>query len=216
MRSLLPALLGLALASGAAAQHSHSVPASGDDPHAVAETFVVDGFRIDNADPPPGSAVGRAGLRYTDGGYVSVVHGKPYARGRTIWGGVVGFGQVWAAGAHRATELVTTVPLRISQARVEPGAYSLFITPHHNAWTLHVNASLGMHLADEYDPALDVARVDIVPDVLLAPVEGLTWSFRRDGAFLTLAWDRFGVDIPLARADALPDQRPGQAPASGG
>lgn len=200
---LLPAFLALALASGAAAQHDHSAPeASGDDPHAVLETFVVDGFRIDDMDPPPGSAVGRAGLRYADGGYVSVVHGKPYARGRTLWGGLVGFGSPWAAGAHRATELVTTVPLTIGSTRIEPGAYSLFITPHHNAWTLHVNSALGMHLADEYDAALDVARADVMPEILTTPVEGLTWSFRRDGAFLTLAWGRFAGAFPLARADA--------------
>ncbi|MEM6326821.1 MAG: DUF2911 domain-containing protein, partial [Bacteroidota bacterium] len=138
-RRLLFALALLA-ASPAFAQHSHSAPAPGDsdDPMAVAEVFVVDGFRVDESDLPAGSAVGRTGLRFADGGYVSVVHGKPYMRGRQIWGGLVGFGMPWAAGAHRATELVTTVPLTIGGTRVEPGAYSLFVTPRHNAWTLHV------------------------------------------------------------------------------
>ena len=197
---LLAAALLLALP--AAAQHGDhgAAPEASGDPHAVVEAFVVDGLRIDDTDPPPGSSVGRAGLRYTDGGYVSVVHGKPYARGRVIWGGVVGFGEPWVAGAHRATELVTTVPILIGSTRIEPGAYSLFVTPHHNAWTVHVNRALGMHLADEYDAALDVARVDVTPDVLQTPAEGLTWSFRRDGAFLTLAWGRFAGSVPLARA----------------
>ena len=116
-------------------------------------------------------------------------------------GGLVGYGVVWAAGAHRATELWTTVPLAIGGTRVEPGAYSLFATPRPDRWTLHVNRRLGMHLADEYDPADDLVTVDVTPEALDAPVEGLTWAFAADGSALTLAWDRVRVSLPLARAD---------------
>jgi hypothetical protein len=204
MRAVFASVLALALASGAAAQHAGhgATPDSSGAPQAVTGTFVVSGLRIDDTAPPPGSGVARAGLRYADGGYVSVVHGKPYARGRVIWGGVVGFGAPWVAGAHHATELVTTVPLMVGRVRVEPGAYSLFVTPHHNAWTVHVNRALGMHLADEYDPAEDVGRVAVIPEILETPVEGLTWAFRRDGAFLTLSWGRLAGSVPIARADA--------------
>lgn len=201
MRLLVLAVLA-ALAPSALAQHDHSTVSHDEgDPHAVSETFVVNGLRVDDTDPPPGSGVGRAGLRYGDGGYVSIAYGKPYARGRTIWGGLVGFGQVWAAGAHRATELATTVPLLLGGTRIEPGVYSLFVTPRHNAWTLHVNTALGMHLADEYDAERDIARVETPPTVLQTPVEGLTWSFRDDGAYLTLAWGNQAASFPLARAE---------------
>ncbi|MEM1054815.1 MAG: DUF2911 domain-containing protein [Bacteroidota bacterium] len=200
---LLPlAVLAVALTASASAQHDHSAPTADGDPHTVSDTFVVTGFRIEDTDPPPGSGVGRAGLRYGDGGYVHVVHGKPYARGRTIWGGLVGFDMPWAAGAHQATELVTTVPLMVGETRIEPGVYSLFLTPRHNAWTLHVNTTLGMHLADEYDAANDVASVIVAPTGLQTIEEGLTWSFRDDGAFLTLAWGNLAGSFPISRADA--------------
>ena len=196
LRVLALALLAVPLAN---AQHDHSAPVASDDPTAVAEAFVVTGLRLDEAAPPPGSGVGRAGLRYADGGYASVVYGRPYARGRTIWGGLVADGVVWAAGAHRATELVTTVPLRVGGAALEPGAYSLFVTPGPDAWTLHVNAALGAHLADEYDPALDLVTVTVPTHALDAAVEGLTWSFADDGSALTLAWDRRAATFPIGR-----------------
>lgn len=200
-------VLALALAATASAQHDHAAPPTSGDSTAVIETFVVEGLRVDPDDPPPGSAVGRAGMRFADGGYVSVVHGKPYARGRQVWGGLVGLNTVWVAGAHRATELVTTVPLRIGDARVEPGAYSLFVTPRHNAWTLHVNRSLGGHLADDYDPDLDVATVSVMTETLDAraldpsrlTVEALTWRFADDGSALILAWERLMGAFPIAR-----------------
>ncbi len=196
----LAALTALA-ASGAVAQHTHAAPAPGGDPAAVAETFVVTGLRVDETDLPPGSAVGRAGLRFADGGYVSVVYGRPFARGRQVFGGLVGLDDVWVAGAHQATELVTTVPLDVGGTRVEAGAYSLFVTPRADGWTLHVNATLGMHLADEYDAARDLATVAVAPDVLAEPVEALTWAFADDGSALTLSWADRSASFPLARTD---------------
>ena len=195
---LLPVALAVLVASGAHAQHHgprHAPAESG-----VAETFVVTGLRVDEADPPPGSGVGWAGLRFADGGYVSVVHGKPYARGRVLWGGLVAWDAVWAAGAHQATELVTTVPLQIGGTRVAPGAYSLLVTPRQSeAWTLHVNRTLGAHLADEYDPADDLATAQAVPTTLAQPAEGLTWAFAADGSALTLSWGSTAVGFPISR-----------------
>ncbi len=201
IRPLLLSALAVLVAGGAHAQHHGSH--SGHPGTGVAETFVVTGLRVDEADPPPGSGVGRAGLRFADGGYVSVVHGKPYARGRVLWGGLVAWDAVWTAGAHRATELVTTVPLRVGGARVEPGALSLFVTPRANApWTLHVSRSLGAHLTDEYDPADDLATVDAAPSGLVQPADGLVWAFADDGGALVLSWGNRTVAFPIARADS--------------
>ena len=203
-RQLVAALtvLGLALAAPAAAQHhgAHGAASEG------VETFEVSGLRVDEAAPPPGSGVGRAGLRFADGGYVSVVYGKPYARGRVVFGGVVPYDAVWTAGAHRATELVTTVPLAIGRATLAPGAYSVFATPGRGAWTLHFNARLGMHLADEYDPAEDVLQLTVPVESLAEPVEALTYAFVHgdDALGLRLAWGDVAVTLPFARAPAAP------------
>ncbi|MDX1420652.1 MAG: DUF2911 domain-containing protein [Rubricoccaceae bacterium] len=185
-------LLLVLLAPAASAQHDHAV---GDE----AETFLVEGLRVDTADPPPGSAVGRAGARLPDGGYLHVVYGKPYRRGRHIFGGLVGFDQVWATGAHRATELVVTVPATVGGAPVAPGVYSLFTTPRPDRWTLHLNTALGMHLADEYDPALDVVTVDLTPETLAEPVDAFTIDFvpADRGADLRIRWDRTAVAVPI-------------------
>ncbi|MEM1115394.1 MAG: DUF2911 domain-containing protein [Bacteroidota bacterium] len=199
--ALLAALAAFALpASG---QHhgghsgSHSEAAPG-----VAEAFVVDGLRVDEAAPPPGSGVGRAGLRFDDGGYVSVVYGKPYKRGRTVFGGLVGYDLVWATGAHQSTELWTTVPLTVGSTRIEPGGYSLFTTPGADGWTIHLNRRLGMHLADEYDPEEDVAVVEAAPAALPEAVEALTYTFvTEDSLGLRIAWDRTAVTLPFTRAD---------------
>ena len=192
LRLLAFALLVAAFTPKASAQHDHA--AGGET-----ETFLVEGLRIDADSPPPGSAVGRAGARLVGGGYLHVVYGKPYRRGRQVFGGLVAYNQVWATGAHRATELVVTVPVTVGGEPLEPGVYSLFTTPGPDRWTLHLNTALGMHLADEYDPALDVVTVDLTPETLDEPVEAFTIDFvpAEGGVDLRIRWDRTSVAVPI-------------------
>ncbi len=175
------------------------------DAPGIKETFVVDGFRVGDT-PPPGSAVGRAGLRFDDGGYVHIVYGKPYRRGRVIFGGLVGMDQVWSAGAHRATEMFSTVPLTIGGEELPAGGYSLFLTPGESHWTFHVNNVLGMHLADEYDAAHDVMQLKVEPHKLDTIVDDLTWAFDEAGEAILFSWGGTGVKIPMSRqADKASD-----------
>ena len=202
-RTLLPrtaaVAAALALAAGAARAQAHVHPAG----PAAATTFLVEGFRLDPAAPPAGSGVARAGARLPGGGYLHVVYGRPLARGRQVFGGLVGYGQVWATGAHYATEFTTTVPVTVGGARLAPGTYSLFTTPRPDRWTLHLNRVLGMHLADEYRPADDVLTVDVAPERLAAPVEALTLDFvpaADGGADLRVRWATTGVTVPVRPA----------------
>lgn len=186
-------LIGLLPVSAVAQHHGgHS------DTPGINEVFVVDGLRVGET-PPPGSAVGRAGLRYEDGGYVHIVYGKPYQRGRMLFGGLIGMDQIWAAGAHRATELFTTVPLEIGGEHLAAGAYSLFFTPGKEHWTFHVNSVLGMHLADEYDADADILRVKVKALQSDTSVDGLTWAFGEAGDTILFSWGDTAVKIPIGR-----------------
>ncbi len=163
------------------------------------EAFVVDGLRVDPADPPPGSAVGRAGARLFGRGYIHVTYGRPFKRGREVFGGLVPWGRVWATGAHHATEIALTTPVEMDGLPLRPGMYSLFTTPRPDRWTLHVNRRLGMHLADEYDPDYDVLTVDAVPETLAEPVEAFTIDLvpTEAGLDLRIRWDRTSVRFPM-------------------
>ena len=202
MRPLAALLLAVLAAGAARAQaHVHPAPtAPSTSAPTQATTFLVEGLRVDPAAPPAGSAVGRAGARLPGGGYLHVVYGRPFARGRQVFGGLVAYGQVWATGAHQSTEFTTTVPVTVGGVRLAPGVYSLFTTPRADRWTLHLNRTLGMHLADEYRPADDVLTVDVAPEALAAPVEALTLDFvpaAGGGADLRVRWARTGITVPI-------------------
>jgi hypothetical protein len=186
----------MVVAAPAVAQHEAGASAP------ALHTFRVDGLRVDEAAPPPGSAVGRAGARFSDGGYLHVTHGKPYKRGRTIFGGLVAYDQVWVTGAHITTELATTVPITVGGQPLDPGVYSLFTTPGTDQWMLHLNTVLGTHLTDNYDPDRNVVTVEAPPARLDTVVQALEIEFVPTGeeaVDLVIRWDQTAVQFPIRR-----------------
>lgn len=64
-----------------------------------------------------------------DGKTITVEYGRPYAKGREIFGGFVPHSEVWRTGADEATTLTTTADLMLGALHVPAGTYSLFTIP---------------------------------------------------------------------------------------
>jgi hypothetical protein len=74
-----------------------------------------------------------------DGRQITIEYGRPYVKGRKIFGELVPFGEVWRAGADEATVLTTEADLTIGTLKVPKGSYGLFVIPQADGWTLVVN-----------------------------------------------------------------------------
>lgn len=159
----------------------------------------ISGVDFDN--PPSGSPVGRA-LAIMGDTYLHVAYSRPFKRGRVIFGGLVGYNQVWPMGAHHATEITLTGPVMIAGQRLEAGTYALFATPDPETWTIHVNRTLGMHMADLYDSANDVLTIEAPVETLSETVQQHTIDFEPNGSGMDLrvSWDQTRVRVPLRPA----------------
>lgn len=124
------------------------------------------------------------------GAHVMVDYGRPSVRGRTIFGNVVPWNEVWRAGANEATQLVTDRDLVIGTTTVPAGTYSLFTIPSERGWRLIINRQHGQW-GTNYDAAQDLARLDMTTRTLPDPVERLTIGLRPDGngGVLSVAWE---------------------------
>jgi hypothetical protein len=124
---------------------------------------------------------------------IRIDYGQPHARGRAIIGGAeVPYDQVWRTGANAATTLTTDVDLRIGNARVPRGTYTLFTLPSRSGWKLIINKQTGQW-GTEYNAGQDLARVDMRVRALRDPQESFTmWLAPAAGAAprgtLRLAW----------------------------
>jgi hypothetical protein len=132
---------------------------------------------------------------------VTIQYGRPYKKGRPIFGALVPYGQVWRTGADEATTLTTDGDLMIGTLRVPKGSYALFTVPGKNEWTLVINKTAQQWGAFSYDAKDDLGRVPMKLGASAAPIEQFTIELEPAGArkaTLKLSWDKLVASVPVA------------------
>ena len=131
-------------------------------------------------------------LRIADAGGASlwVDYGRPAVRGRTIFGEVVPFGEVWRTGANAATQFRSDRDLDFGGTVVPAGFYTLWTIPAPGGWKLVVNAETGQW-GTEHKAAKDLFTIPMKVNALAQPVERFTIGVEPNarGGVLELDWD---------------------------
>ena len=153
----------------------------------------------DNSEP---RASPNATVSQTIGTTVVDMHfSRPGVKGRTIFGDLVPYGNVWRAGANEPTTITFSDDVQIEGETLEAGTYNLFIRPSENGpwdviFTTQVNWGT---MFNQADPVLEV-NVEPVE----APMqEWMTYRFvdLGDGsATLLMHWAETGLPINIATA----------------
>lgn len=131
--------------------------------------------------------------------HVHITYHSPGIKNRVIWGGLVPYDQVWVTGAHNATTIQFSSPIRIGDQRVEPGTYAIFTIPGREQWIVLLNKNYRQHLTDEYKAAEDVVRMSVRP-AAHAMTERLTYTLDSGGTnagLITMAWEKLAISIPF-------------------
>lgn len=132
--------------------------------------------------------------------YIKVVYGQPYRNGRTIFGDLEPYGEVWRTGANEATEITITNSVLMDGQPIKAGTYALFTIPEPDSFTVILNHELGQWGAFEYDPERDYRRMKFPVQKLDVPVEAFTIEFSEPEysmTTMTLKWDQVQVDVPI-------------------
>lgn len=134
--------------------------------------------------------------------HIHIEYGSPGVKGRIIWGGLVPYDQVWAAGAHNVTTINFYRDIEINNKKIKKGSYGFFIIPASGTkpWTVILNKNYTQHLADEYDAKEDVLRMEITPEWSEKTIQRLTYVVQKkdekQGAVLFL-WDKLILRMPF-------------------
>jgi hypothetical protein len=67
---------------------------------------------------------------------VEITYSRPVARGRALFGALVPWGRVWTPGADTATRLTVSAPVRIQDALLPAGTYTIWSIPGEHEWTI--------------------------------------------------------------------------------
>ena len=132
--------------------------------------------------------------------HVHIDYSSPGVRGRTIWGGLVAYDQVWVTGAHKATSINFNKNVKINGQIVPAGTYGFFTIPGKEEWTVILNKNHEQHLADDYDEGLDVLRLKVAPEQLSELVEALTYEVtptKDDKGTISVVWEYKKVSFDI-------------------
>jgi len=129
---------------------------------------------------------------------VTVVYGSPSVKGRTVWGDLVPFDEVWRTGANEATTFETSTDLKIQGEELPAGKYGLFTIPTEKGdWTVIFNSTADQWGAYKYEESNDVLRVNTTTKALKDTAE--TMDFMMEGNNLVFQWENltFSVEVSL-------------------
>ncbi|MBC7447174.1 MAG: DUF2911 domain-containing protein [Hymenobacteraceae bacterium] len=131
---------------------------------------------------------------------ISVTYHAPGVKGRSIWGKLVPYGQVWRAGANQSTRVRFEDDVLVGGQRIPAGQYAFYALPTDslNAYVIF-NRDTARWGTEGYDPQADVFRVPVTMSA--APfTETLQYNFsnvRPASASLDLAWERRRLSVPI-------------------
>lgn len=132
---------------------------------------------------------------------ITVVYSRPSVKGRSIFGGIVPFGQVWRAGANQATKISFSTPVKLDGNEIPAGNYALFAIPGEQEWTIIINKNTNQWGAFQYRTNDDLVRFSVTPVTLRdTSIETFAIEFnhiRDESALLELVWDKTVVPIHL-------------------
>jgi hypothetical protein len=128
---------------------------------------------------------------------ISVRYGRPYKKGREIFGGLVPFGKVYRCGADSATTVTFERDASFGGKSVKAGTYTLFVIPNKESWTIILNSQLGQWGAYSYDKYKDKDVLHTVVPVKKTGklVEQLTISLPANE--MIIEWDQTKLTIPV-------------------
>lgn len=95
---------------------------------------------------------------------VEITYGRPSVRGRTIYGDLIPYDEIWRTGANEATTISFSSPVQVEGEPLDAGTYSLFTIPGQDTWTIVFNDEPEQWGAYEYDSSQDVLRVEVTPE----------------------------------------------------
>ncbi|PWG81528.1 DUF2911 domain-containing protein [Pararcticibacter amylolyticus] len=113
---------------------------------------------------------------------ISVSYSRPAMKGRTIFGDLVPYGEVWRTGANSPTKIKFGEDVTVNGKAVSAGEYALYSIPGNDQWTFILSKKLTLWGSIGYSEADDLVRFTAVPQHLPFDIENFTILFANQTA----------------------------------
>ena len=132
---------------------------------------------------------------------IEVSYSRPGVKGRTIWGDLVPFNELWRAGANKATQFSTSTDITIQGKTLPAGDYSFFILPSDKGdWMAVFNKETELWGTGDYKKEDDQLRVKMVKSAAPEMVERLEYHFINLGdesVDFVMDWEKIRLSLTI-------------------
>lgn len=133
---------------------------------------------------------------------ISITYSRPGVKGRTIWGDLVPYNELWRAGANKATLFSTDYAIQIGDEMLPEGDYSLFILPvKDGAWKVVWNKETELWGTGDYDDSKDALSIEVKPEDISGSTGRLEYHFtdvNMNSGVLAMDWAGKRISIPIS------------------
>lgn len=116
---------------------------------------------------------------------ITINYSQPGVKGRTIYGGLVPYDNVWRTGANEATAFETTGDIVVGGKKLAAGKYGIWTIPGEDEWTWIFSSSWDTW-GTNYDPTKDVIRIKGTFEDASESMERMT--FKIEDGTVSLHW----------------------------
>jgi len=140
-----------------------------------------------------------------DGLDITVAYGRPFKRGRLIFGqeedkALQPYGKYWRMGANAVTAITFSKNVNFGGKPVNAGSYRMYAIPGATVWQIGLNSEYDVYFgATEPDYSKDIAKIEVPAETTDKETDQFTISFQTDSAAVSmnLMWDKVLVKVPI-------------------
>ena len=130
---------------------------------------------------------------------ISITYCRPSAKGRTVFGDVVQYGQIWRTGANGASTITFGEDVTVEGKAIKAGTYAIYSIPNKESWDimLYSDLELGGNVG-EYNKEKEVARFAVKARPLAESVETFTINVADQSsntASIEMSWEKTRVSF---------------------
>jgi len=131
-----------------------------------------------------------------DGVNITIEYGSPRAKGRTIYGDLVPYGDVWRAGANKNTTIEFSTDVKIEGQALAKGKYGFFIIPEESGtWTAIFSKKNDAWGHFSYNISDDALRINVDTSYLKEAKENLAYKIKKNVIRFEWADESFNMKV---------------------
>ncbi|MBK9017027.1 MAG: DUF2911 domain-containing protein [Saprospiraceae bacterium] len=159
--------------------------------------FTLATAQIKTPQPSPTAKITQA-VGLTD---ITVEYSRPSVKGRTIYGGLVPYGEMWRTGANKNTIVTFSAPVKIAGKDLKAGSYSLFTVPGKTEWEIiFYTDTENWGTPEKYDAAKEAVRFKATSEQMDFNIESFMidlGDLTNDGLTMGIGWEKTWISFPI-------------------